>query len=279
MTASLSPAAHSAPGAPVRATAGRVCPVCDSAERAGLPKYSPDPWQVVQCAECNLVYLANPVDYAELEETFAWEKTYVEKSAKGGSTRLSPAIRKLRTRLGLRHDGKTDRFREWFGDGAVLDIGCGTAQRITPPMTPFGIELSTVLHAAADTTMRAQGGYCLHGAGAETIWDFDAEQFDGILMHSYLEHETDVMRVLQGAHRALKPTGAVYIRVPNFGSLNRRVIGPKWCGFRYPDHVNYFTLATLTDAARRAGFDLQLVNGARLMIDDNIQALLRKTAP
>jgi predicted SAM-dependent methyltransferase len=87
------------------------------------------------------------------------------------------------------------------------------------------------------------------------------------------------MRVLQGAHRALKPTGAVYIRVPNFGSLNRRVIGPKWCGFRYPDHVNYFTLATLTDAARRAGFDLQLVNGARLMIDDNIQALLRKTAP
>jgi predicted SAM-dependent methyltransferase len=82
--------------------------------------------------------------------------------------------------------------------------------------------------------------------------------------------------VLRGAHRALKDTGALFIRVPNYGSLNRKVIGPKWCGFRYPDHVNYFTLGTLRDTVARAGFRAQLVNTVTQPIDDNISVLLRK---
>jgi len=158
----------------------------------------------------------------------------------------------------------------------VLDVGCGPGHRIRPPMTPYGIELSTALHAQADAHMRAQGGYCIKGPGAEAIHDFPDRLFDGILMHSYLEHETDVMGVLTGAHKVLKDDGAVFVRVPNFGSLNRRVVGPKWCGFRYPDHVNYFTLATLTGTAKRAGFATTLVNSWRLPVDDNITVLLRK---
>ena len=98
-------------------------------------------------------------------------------------------------------------------------------------------------------------------------------------MFSYLEHETNVLGVLRGAHRALKDTGAVFVRVPNFGSLNRRVIGPKWCGFRYPDHVNYFTLSSLTNTASKAGFDTTLINRFTRPVDDNITVLLRKSAP
>jgi predicted SAM-dependent methyltransferase len=95
-------------------------------------------------------------------------------------------------------------------------------------------------------------------------------------MFSYLEHEANVARVLDGAFRALKPGGAVFVRVPNFGSVNRRVIGPKWCGFRYPDHVNYFTLSSLRQVAARAGFETRLVNRLNLWFDDNIQVLLTK---
>jgi hypothetical protein len=56
------------------------------------------------------------------------------------------------------------------------------------------------------------------------------------------------------------------------------VIGPKWCGFRYPDHVNYFTLSTLRNVAKRTGFDTTLINRATFMVDDNIHVLLRKSA-
>lgn len=258
------------------AQALRPCPNCDQNEATLLDQYSPAPWQVVQCQQCSLTYLQNPVEYKALEEDFAWEKTYeTKRAASKGSTPLSPYIRKMRGILGMYRD-KSKAFRTWFNDGHVLDIGCGNGTRIPQPMTPYGIELSTQLHAQADAHMRAQGGYCVHGAGAQAIWEFPKDHFDGIIMHSYLEHETDVMSVLKGAHHALKPSGSVFIRVPNFGSLNRRIIAGKWCGFRYPDHVNYFTLKTLRDTVAKAGFTAELINKISLPIDDNISVLLRK---
>lgn len=257
--------------------APRTCPSCNSSAATRWPQYSPDGWDVVQCGACLLSYLRNPVAYTALEEDFAWEKTHAEKRQKGGSTRLSGLARKLRAATVGIHRDQNQAFRRWFRDGHVLDIGCGTGARIAAPMTPYGIELSTALHAAADAHMRTRGGYCVHGAGAEAIWQFDPAQFDGIVMFSYLEHEVDVMGVLRGAHRALKDDGALFVRVPNFGALNRRVIGPKWCGFRYPDHVNYFTLSTLRATAARAGFTTRLVNRLTLPVDDNISVLLRKT--
>ncbi|MGB7241366.1 MAG: class I SAM-dependent methyltransferase [Sulfitobacter sp.] len=261
-------------------TSYRPCPTCGSVDCAPENAYSPDPWQIVTCDSCALTYLRNPVDYAALEEDFAWEKTSVAKRQEvaQGSSFLSPYIRKLRTKLGILHRDKQSSFRQWFNDGHVLDIGCGQGNRIQPPMTPYGIELSRGLHANADVQMRKWGGFCQFGAGAKAIYEFDRTMFDGIVMFSYLEHETDVMGVLKGAHRALKDDGAVYIRVPNFGSLNRRIFGKKWCGFRYPDHVNYFTLKSLKDTAARAGFTTKLVNSVTLPVDDNISVLLRKVS-
>ncbi len=257
----------------------RPCPACTSDQATRLDAYSQGEWHIATCDACGLTYLRNPVAYEALEEDFAWEKTYEEKKAKsGGSTPLSPMIRKLRGKLRLTHKGQHARMGAWFNNGAVLDIGCGNLMNVPEPMIPYGIELSKALHSYADKAMRERGGYCVHGAGAEAIWEFDAEQFDGVIMHSYLEHEVDLMGILKGAFRALKPGGAAFVRVPNFGSVNRHVIGRKWCGFRYPDHVTYFTLGTLRDAAARAGFGTQLVNRIGLPFDDNIKALLRKPA-
>ena len=124
---------------------------------------------------------------------------------------------------------------------------------------------------------RARGGRCLHGPGAEAIWGFEEQLFDGIVMRSYLEHEEEPLKVLNGAHRARKPTGAVYVKVPNYGSVNRVVTGKNWCGIRLPDHVNYFTPSSLKAMAAKAGFSMQIKNPLNLMFDDNIHALLRRT--
>lgn len=256
----------------------RDCPACGTADATALEAYSTPDWLIGECASCAFVFLRNPPAYEALEEDYAWEKTYVEKrETTPGSTVFSPLQRKVRTKTRLFSRDRSQKMRGWFKDGHVLDIGCGKGNRIPEPMVPYGIELSRSLHAEANERMRARGGYCLFGPGAETIWQFDEAQFDGIIMNSYLEHEVAALKVLQGAHRCLKADGAIYIRVPNFGSLNRRVIGKTWCGFRHPDHVNYFTLASLRAMVAQAGFTLSLVNPVTLPVDDNINALLRKS--
>ncbi|MCB2136405.1 MAG: class I SAM-dependent methyltransferase [Rhodobacteraceae bacterium] len=257
----------------------RSCPACDGTAATRIDQYSPPEWDVVACNRCGFVYLQNPPEYEALEEDYAWEKTYVEKTRKGGSTPFSRANRWLRTRLGLLGGRReTHLYPALFGAGRVLDIGCGNVVRARPPITPYGIELSRKLHAEADSEMRARGGYCLQEAGAEGVWKFDADFFDGAILHSYLEHEAQPMRVLQGLHRALKPGGKIIARMPNYGSLNRRAIGAKWCGFRHPDHVNYFTPASLAAMADRAGFSTRILNRANIWLDDNIQAVLTKRA-
>lgn len=258
---------------------GRLCPLCGGGARRALPAYSRAPWQVAECPACGFVYLANPPGHAALAEEFAWEETSVSerqrrKHAAPWLYGLDEATRKLRT--AFRKD-EMRAYLRWFGEGAkVLDIGCGAGGRVRPPLVPFGIEISTRLAQEADARMREHGGACVQAPGAEGIWAFPEGHFDGILMRSYLEHEEAPRRVLEGAHRALKPAGKIYVKVPNYGSVNRRVIGANWCGFRHPDHVNYFTRATLTRLAEVAGFGARLLNTLNLAFDDNIHTLLTR---
>ena len=39
---------------------------------------------------------------------------------------------------------------------------------------------------------------------------------------------------------AQKDGGVIFIKVPNFNSINRLYRKEKWCGFRHPDHVSAF---------------------------------------
>ena len=164
-----------------------------------------------------------------------------------------------------------------FKNGKVLDIGCGDGSRLPPPIIPFGIEISNYLADEASSEMQKRGGYCINAPAIEGIKKFQENFFNGILLRSFLEHETNPMELIKGMHRVLAENGKAYIRVPNFSSINRRVMGSKWCGFRYPDHVNYFTKQSLTQMAENAGFHVKTLNWANLPFDDNLKMLLVKS--
>lgn len=253
----------------------RSCPVCNNKQSERIDAYSPEEWELVSCKQCSFVYLLNPPKYEALEEEFSWEKLYVQKKLKGGSTAFSSVARRLRSLTHRQGRSRLERSAfNWFGQGKVLDVGCGNIIRTQAPIIPFGIEISKALHAEVDQEMRTRGGYCLHSSGADGVWDFDANYFDGAILHSYLEHEADPNRVLAGLHQCLKPGAKVFVRVPNYGSINRRVVGRKWCGFRHPDHVNYFNVQSLRKIAQNNGFNLKVLNNLALLFDDNINALL-----
>jgi len=158
-----------------------------------------------------------------------------------------------------------------------LDIGCGNgASLLKAKGIPHGIEISRELHKISNERMKERGGYCIHAPAVEGVKAFPDNYFKGVLMHSFLEHEENPADLINGLHRILESGGHVYVRVPNYDSLNRKVMGKKWCGFRYPDHVNYFTFDSLKNMAHENGFSFKLLNPINVMVDDNLKALLIK---
>jgi SAM-dependent methyltransferase len=258
----------------------RDCPQCGTTVFRPLTDYSSPPWELAQCETCDFVYLRNPPGSARLVSEFAWEKTRVTEAKR----------RKERSPLRIWIDGVTRwrakiysskigaRMKRLFAPGRVLDIGCGAGGRVSEPFFPYGIEISRALWRDADATMRARGGRAIHAPAVEGVRQFPDRYFTGIVLRSFLEHETQPKTLLRQCVRVLASGGSIYLRVPNYGSLNRQVLGAKWCGFRHPDHVNYFTTKSLAAMAKDCGLALRLLNPIRLPLDDNINAVLRPAA-
>ncbi|MEY2542315.1 MAG: hypothetical protein QOI22_1917, partial [Verrucomicrobiota bacterium] len=101
----------------------------------------------------------------------------------------------------------------------------------------------------------------------------------GVIMSSFLEHELEPRTLLQETLRTIKPGGVAIIKVPNFDSWNRVFRKQRWCGFRFPDHVNYFTPETITRMARSVGFTIRRFRWQdRLPTSDTLWIVLQKPA-
>ncbi len=256
----------------------RACPQCDGRPASPLARYSTPDWSVVTCVACGFVYLRNPPAYEALVEEFAWEKASAAETVRRRKTRplLMWLDRATRWRLHMLRGTRQDFYRRLFRPGRVLDVGCGSGTGLPETFIPYGIEISQALYERAKINMVARGGDVLHGGAADAIAAFPDRYFTGVVMSSVVEHERSPRQLLAHVARVLEDDGKAYIRVPNFGSINRAVGGANWCGFRHPDHVNYFTVASLRRMVAACKLKIRLLNPVRLPLDDNINAVLSK---
>lgn len=265
----------------------RHCPLCaEDNRRQPATSWSRGSWRIKQCGTCNLVYLENAVAYRELEGNFAWTKTVAlerqrRREAEPVFSRLSAAWKRLR--LAMRRRNKMmARVKAVTQCGRVLDVGCGrgaTFAQLPEAFIPFGIEIDPTAAQVADGRFQPRGGRVIQAAALDGLRSFESAQFECIVLESYLEHEVELLPVLREVARLLTPQGRAVVKVPNFGCWNRRIRGNRWCGFRFPDHVNYFTPATLEAAITAAG--LQCVDrrfSDRLPTSDNMWAEVTRAA-
>jgi SAM-dependent methyltransferase len=263
----------------------RACPHClqDNQSQPDSP-FSRGTWRIKTCTGCGFVYLQNVVPCDELVDTYSWAKALQTERRQRGQREpvfdfLSQKFKALRLKY-LWHDkapGLIDRFVD---QGRVLDVGCGEGKvlrRLKPQLTPFGVEIDHEAATIARWFAKRRGGDVYHQDALSALRLAEDDFFDGVIMRSFLEHENEPRAVLEQTHRALKPGGRVILKVPNFASLNRRLRGRRWCGFRYPDHVNYFTPKTLVAMTQQAGlkvvcFDLRF----RLPTNDNMWLIVER---
>jgi len=239
----------------------RVCPICgtDGRDAPALP-YGPPEWPLKQCRACGLVYLERAAAYTEMIENLSWEKTSRTEAGRRATAEphkqtVSDASKTFRRRI-LKRDKVSALIAEHFQAGKVVDVGCGNKVLHGMPahFVPIGIEISRELAAKSGKKAARRGGRVICADALSGLRSLQDEDLSGVVMSAYLEHELQPRLVLSETLRALKPGGRVIIKVPNFASWNRVLRGRRWCGFRFPDHVNYFTPGSLRALAQSVGF-------------------------
>ncbi len=277
-----------------------VCPILETATEVEPTHYSRDPWVVVRCRTTDLVFLANPPSYSQLAEQFAWEKTWQEESQRRRSdqpfvSRLSSLAKRLKTTFLPRRNKmlalicQTVARREATGPIRFLDIGCGcgtlmqkvqhSLQALGHEAVPLGIEVSKQLASIAEAKIARFGGKVLVQGSVDGVAQVEADSVDLVIMSSFLEHEYQPLRLFRELRRVVAPEGSMVVKVPNFASWNRVVRGRKWSGFRYPDHVSYFTPRTLATLANEEEFTVSRQSlRDRFPLSDNMYAVLKKAA-
>lgn len=272
------------PTAPPIRVRQRNCPVCDaSPDGSAKLGYGRPPWTIVACRACGLAYLPTVPETSELVENLAWEKRHGEENAR--RCRETPIQqwldRTFRWRLHLLPRTEPVDLLNASGpaSGLVVDLGCGSGsalRRIDRRFAASGIEVSRALAAEAQAVAAERGGEVLCLPTHEGLRRFPAASLAGVLARSYLEHDADADAVMQEIGRTLRPDGMAVVKVPNYGSINRRVMGRTWCGFRLPDHVNYFRPRDMARLAGRHGLTASFPVLLSLPTDDNFVAVLRR---
>jgi len=163
----------------------------------------------------------------------------------GAEYYLSPA--KLESDYApVRFERESRLFRKHCQSGAVLDVGCSSGaflfqlnQRFPGCYQTLGTDVSG---PALDYAER-RGVAVVRGNFLEQ--DFGGRKFDAVTLWAVIEHLVAPQKFLAKSWSVLKPDGLCFVLVPNMRSLAARLLGARY-RYLYPQHLNYFTRATLT---------------------------------
>ena len=221
----------------------RSCPVCG--EESGAPVCRrPDGLVVERCPGCGMLYVADIPSDEDLERIYRDYGGYKTSLRLRPSWRYhllpikppDPGIEVLLESGGLR--GKT-----------LCEFGCSFGTFLGRARGEGAIVTGVELDEHALEALRRSG----IRAGREVPAN---ESFDIVCAFQFIEHLPRPAEFVAAASRMLVGDGRLLLAFPNGGEAER--VGPGWIGYRVDlEHLNYFSVATLTRLLGAAGLALE----------------------
>lgn len=214
----------------------RPCPACEG--RRLVPVAVVQPEHLLRCLHCGLVFEWRSPSDQELAAHYG-QYSY-------GHLKPCP----LATRASYRQ--VLQSLAPWRGQSRLLDLGCGQgdflAEAASANWQVTGLELSE----AAVTLCSQRGLDVVQGASAATA--LPGRHFDVVTAFEVLEHLRTPGDLLRDAASLLERGGLMYLTTPNFNALMRHLERDRFAPVSYPDHLCFFTPASLRSLAARHGF-------------------------
>ncbi len=265
------------------------CSLCRSCEADVIyerlaPQRFGDPkplFGLIRCKACGLVYLSPCPEPSEMQSYyppsyyFTLSPGPVLPPSKGCLRALYDS---LSPSFGLRRiESKLAIVRRYFGEtrGRVLDIGVGDGDFLDHlGRLGWRVEGTDFSAEAARLASTRLGGITVRVGSIEEL-DLEHEQFDLITLWDVLEHLYNPLDALRRIHSLLKPGGLLIISVPNFASLESRLLGRSWGHLDVPRHLTHFTSDSLAKMLESSGFrELRLTTSYNILAEHMPRAII-----
>ena len=227
-----------------------ACPLCQSQQQSTDKQISFSPFAVVQCAECQLWYLAPRLQEKYMLQAYADPSYFGGGGAHGymdqqGSyeEQAEPLRRTFRRfMLNLQSRGLTG--------GDLLEIGAGYGYLLEQAQPYFQKLSATDFDLEAVQQIQNAGFSAYHG-GTEAIPDI--ARYHCIVSTGVIEHVYEPLKFVQDLREHLHNDGWIVFATPQMNSFWFKLQGKRWPSFKIPEHVTYFDRHTLGQLFQRAG--------------------------
>ena len=218
------------------------CPLCGP--RAGQrTRHSFSPFSAVDCLGCGLLFLSPRLTARRVLELYQ-DAAYYDSGVAGQGYDEYLAVREnwLRT-----FAARLRAIARHQPSGRALDVGCGPGFFLDAAarqgFEAWGLDPSSY---AVELARRTHGERVREGVIESA--PFPPGRFDLLTAFDAFEHVYEPLRFLEAAHGLLAPGGVLAITTPDPTSLLARVSGRHWVSFKIPEHVYYWSPATIRRA-------------------------------
>lgn len=157
----------------------------------------------------------------------------------------------------------------------ILDVGVGTGLFLYLAQQSgwqiYGADVSKYAINKLSKELKGEF-YC----GSLEKASLKKNSFDAINMRHALEHIKNPLKTLKCTYKLLKPGGVISVAVPNSFGLHAKFYSKDWPHWDKTHHVNFFSMQSLQELMRSAGFEIVLTKTEELTIFDLLKYLICK---
>ncbi len=216
------------------------CPLCNSTElelHLTATDYTTtlELFNIEKCTSCGFVF-TNPRPTSSAIGNYYQSDNYI--SHTDGGTGLLDKIYLIARKFAL--NWKYNLLKAKHTTGNLFDVGCGTGEFISH-MKSKGWKVTGMEPSAAareKATLKIQQN--VHANLDEITQQFDVITLWHVIEHIHLLNET-VLKLKS----LLKPTGTIFIAVPNHESPDAKTYRQHWAGYDVPRHLWHFSKTTM----------------------------------